>query len=392
MLASRLANHEGQELGGFRTVQHTQRFVVLTLMLALLAGCANGPGVFAYPAEREVAAAPLTAKWQQLAQNEGDPSEDDDFDDLFPSDDPLAMEEDYDPLETVNRFTFAINEAIDFMLLRPAAEVYRFLLPNLVQDSVRNFTRNLKAPVIWANDLFQGKDEKAATMAGRFLVNSTLGLGGLFDEPRPGAPRQIAKRCAVGREPIAALGLGLGHHPPRNADHRGAFGHVLGDHRIGADPGARADHDRTQDLCAGADDHPVAQCRMPLLIALALGIDRWRHSAKGHALIQGHIVANPRCLADYHPGAMVDKEAAADIRTRMNLDSGDDPRQIGYEHGEGSPTLAPDPMADPITEKSVKARIQQHNGNTRPRRRIALHCAVDVFSKALEHLAYPHDM
>ena len=150
-------------------------------MLALLAGCANGPGVFAYPAEREVAAAPLTAKWQQLAQNEGDPSEDDDFDDLFPSDDPLAMEEDYDPLETVNRFTFAINEAIDFMLLRPAAEVYRFLLPNLVQDSVRNFTRNLKAPVIWANDLFQGKDEKAATMAGRFLVNSTLGLGGLFD-------------------------------------------------------------------------------------------------------------------------------------------------------------------------------------------------------------------
>lgn len=162
-------------------MQNTLRLVVLSLMLALLAGCARGPGVFAYPAEREEAVAPLTAKWQQLAQNEGDPDEDDDFDDLFPSDDPLAMEEDYDPFETVNRFTFAINEAIDFILLRPAAEVYRFLLPDVVQDSVQSFTRNLKAPVIWANDLFQGKDEKAANMAGRFLVNTTLGVGGLFD-------------------------------------------------------------------------------------------------------------------------------------------------------------------------------------------------------------------
>lgn len=162
-------------------MQHTQRAIALTLLLALLAGCAGGPGVFAYPAEREVAPAPLTGKWHQLAQNESDPDEDEDFDDLFPSDDPLAIEEDYDPFETVNRFTFAINGAIDFILLKPAAEVYRFLLPDLVQDSVRNFTRNLKAPVIWANDLFQGKDEKAATMAGRFLVNTTLGVGGLFD-------------------------------------------------------------------------------------------------------------------------------------------------------------------------------------------------------------------
>ncbi len=162
-------------------MQITQRVIALTLTLALLAGCAGGPGVFAYPAEREAAAAPSTGKWRQLAQIESAPAEEDDFQDLFPSDDPMAIEEDYDPLETVNRFTFAINEAIDFLLLRPAAEVYRFLLPNLVQDTVRNFTRNLKAPVIWANDLFQGKDEKAATMAGRFLVNTTLGLGGLFD-------------------------------------------------------------------------------------------------------------------------------------------------------------------------------------------------------------------
>jgi phospholipid-binding lipoprotein MlaA len=161
-------------------VRHTLRVIALTLTLALLAGCARGPGVYAFPEEREVTSGPLTAKWHQLAQNQSDPSEDDEFDDLFP-DDSLSMEEDYDPLETFNRFIFAINEAIDFIALRPAAEVYRFLMPEVFQDSVRNFTRNLKAPVIWANNLFQGKDEMAATMAGRFLVNSTLGIGGLFD-------------------------------------------------------------------------------------------------------------------------------------------------------------------------------------------------------------------
>jgi phospholipid-binding lipoprotein MlaA len=154
-------------------------------MLTLLAGCAGGPDLFVYPAEREVAAEATRAAGGrlQLAQSDSDAmdDDDDDFGDLFPDDESADIEEDYDPLETVNRFMFAINGAIDFMLLRPAAEIYHFLLPQLVQDSVRNITRNLKAPVIFANDLFQGKDEKAATMAGRFLVNTTLGLGGLFD-------------------------------------------------------------------------------------------------------------------------------------------------------------------------------------------------------------------
>ncbi|GAB5471572.1 MAG: hypothetical protein Kilf2KO_46020 [Rhodospirillales bacterium] len=89
--------------------------------------------------------------------------------------------DDNDPLEFVNRFTFAINGAIDAVVVQPAAATYRFLVPDPVQDSIRNATRNLGAPVVLFNDLFQGEWERAETTAMRFLINSTLGVAGLFD-------------------------------------------------------------------------------------------------------------------------------------------------------------------------------------------------------------------
>ena len=106
---------------------------------------------------------------------------DDDFGDLFPGDDEFEIEEDYDPLETLNRFLFAFNEALDFFILRPVAEIYRFWLPQAVQDSVQNFTRNLNAPVIFLNQLWQGQDEEASDTIARFFINTTIGLAGLFD-------------------------------------------------------------------------------------------------------------------------------------------------------------------------------------------------------------------
>ncbi len=88
---------------------------------------------------------------------------------------------DNDPLEFVNRFTFAFNGALDTMVLQPAAATYRFLLPDPVQDGVRNAMRNIGAPVVFANDIFQGEWERAETTAMRFLINTTLGVAGIFD-------------------------------------------------------------------------------------------------------------------------------------------------------------------------------------------------------------------
>jgi phospholipid-binding lipoprotein MlaA len=101
-----------------------------------------------------------------------------------PSDDPEALaafEEANDPLEPMNRYFFELNYAADELLLKPLAGWYYIGLPDFAQDGVRNALRNLRSPIVLANDLLQGKTDRAGITVGRFLVNSTLGLGGLFD-------------------------------------------------------------------------------------------------------------------------------------------------------------------------------------------------------------------
>ncbi|WP_282606474.1 VacJ family lipoprotein [Pelagibius sp. Alg239-R121] len=88
---------------------------------------------------------------------------------------------DNDPIELLNRFVFAFNDALDVTLFQPASALYRFALPEEVRDSVRNFMRNISTPVILANDLLQGEWERAEATTTRFFVNSTIGVAGLFD-------------------------------------------------------------------------------------------------------------------------------------------------------------------------------------------------------------------
>jgi len=86
-----------------------------------------------------------------------------------------------DPIEPLNRAVFAFNEGADTLVIRPAAEAYRLLLPPEVRSAVRNVLANMRTPVILVNDLLQGDDQRAATTIGRFLVNTTVGVGGIFD-------------------------------------------------------------------------------------------------------------------------------------------------------------------------------------------------------------------
>lgn len=86
-----------------------------------------------------------------------------------------------DPYETANREIFDLNLKIDRLMLRPTAERYSAYVPEGVRDAVRNALDNIRAPVVFANDLLQGEPRRAGRTAGRFLVNSTLGVAGLFD-------------------------------------------------------------------------------------------------------------------------------------------------------------------------------------------------------------------
>jgi phospholipid-binding lipoprotein MlaA len=87
----------------------------------------------------------------------------------------------WDPIETPNRFIFSINRAVDIMAIRPIAVIYRDWVPEKAQKSVRNLLDNLGEPVTAINEVFQGDPSRAATTMARFLVNSTLGVAGLFD-------------------------------------------------------------------------------------------------------------------------------------------------------------------------------------------------------------------
>lgn len=87
----------------------------------------------------------------------------------------------YDPMESMNRTVFDVNDALDQALLEPVAKGYRAVTPQLVRDGVRNFLRNLRTPVNLANQILQGDVEGAASDMSRFVINTSIGIGGVFD-------------------------------------------------------------------------------------------------------------------------------------------------------------------------------------------------------------------
>jgi phospholipid-binding lipoprotein MlaA len=101
-----------------------------------------------------------------------------------PADDPDAIadfKEANDPLEPTNRGIYAFNNALDTVILRPAAQAYRFVLPGPVREGVHNVLVNLGTPVQLSNDMLEGKPRRAGDTTMRFLINTTVGVLGVFD-------------------------------------------------------------------------------------------------------------------------------------------------------------------------------------------------------------------
>jgi phospholipid-binding lipoprotein MlaA len=86
-----------------------------------------------------------------------------------------------DPWQPMNRGIFAFNEFLDRYLLEPVATGWDFVVPDPAQRGIANFYANAATPRRIANDLLQGKLDKAGDDFGRFLINTTFGLLGLFD-------------------------------------------------------------------------------------------------------------------------------------------------------------------------------------------------------------------
>lgn len=86
-----------------------------------------------------------------------------------------------DPIEPFNRAVFEFNDTVDRAVLKPAAQGYKAVLPQPVRTGITNFFSNLRDPWISLNQLLQGKLEEGVSDFMRFVINTTFGLGGIFD-------------------------------------------------------------------------------------------------------------------------------------------------------------------------------------------------------------------
>ncbi|WP_347341137.1 VacJ family lipoprotein [Sphingomonas sp. TREG-RG-20F-R18-01] len=86
-----------------------------------------------------------------------------------------------DPLEGFNRRMFSVNQLFDRILFRPVAMLYKTVVPKVAREGIRHFFSNVGEPLVFANDVLQLKPKRAVKTLGRFVVNTTVGLGGLLD-------------------------------------------------------------------------------------------------------------------------------------------------------------------------------------------------------------------
>ena len=101
-----------------------------------------------------------------------------------PASDPEALayyHEQNDPIEPFNRTMLKFNEGMDKILLRPVTLTYRAIFPEFFRRMITHFLWNLRSPVYLANNVLQGDMKGAGVTLQRFVVNTTVGVGGLFD-------------------------------------------------------------------------------------------------------------------------------------------------------------------------------------------------------------------
>ncbi|HVW70513.1 MAG TPA: VacJ family lipoprotein, partial [Steroidobacteraceae bacterium] len=106
-----------------------------------------------------------------------------------------------DPWERMNRTTFNFNTKVDHAVLRPIARGYKNATPQWMRNGISNFFDNLDYPIVMVNDLLQGRFKTFGRDTGRFVMNTTLGIGGLLD---PATDAGLEKN-------VNDLGLTFGH-------------------------------------------------------------------------------------------------------------------------------------------------------------------------------------
>jgi len=114
-----------------------------------------------------------------------------------------------DPIEPVNRGIFYVNDKLYRWVLKPVAKGYKFVVPDPVRVSVRNFFLNLGTPIRAVNALLQGKFGDTGTELARFGINSTIGIAGLFDAAKE---FHLTRKDEDTGQTLGVYGLGPGFY------------------------------------------------------------------------------------------------------------------------------------------------------------------------------------
>jgi len=135
---------------------------------------------------------------------------------------------DNDPFQTTNRKIFNLDQKLDAWTLKPTAVAYSEYIPSAIREPAHNLLANLDLPKTFANDLLQLEPRRAGQTVSRFVINSSLGVGGLFDVA---SDFGIAAHTEDFGQTLAVWGVGEGPYlifpffgpdPPRDA-----FGQIV---------------------------------------------------------------------------------------------------------------------------------------------------------------------
>lgn len=177
-------------------------FVYIVAMVFVLGGCAAPKAAHEQPetvVERESESA------AEEAPDDFDATFDDDWDNW---DEPTRLIA--DPFEPINRGTFWVNDKLYFYFFKPLARGYRVVVPQPARVSVKNFFSNLSTPVRAGNALLQLRFTDVGTETYRFIVNSSIGLAGLFDPAT--SVGEVPKTSADFGQTLGVYGFGQGFY------------------------------------------------------------------------------------------------------------------------------------------------------------------------------------
>lgn len=138
------------------------------LLFILFSGCSS----------TNITLSDKTISHQEIDTSSEEESLEDEFDEFS---DEMEAEVIYDPLSGYNRIMTDINDKFYIHLLIPVAKGYKAVVHSEIRKSVGNFFHNIYFPIRLVNNLLQAKFQNASEETGRFVINTTLGVAGLFD-------------------------------------------------------------------------------------------------------------------------------------------------------------------------------------------------------------------